>query len=175
MNDVLTDALINSLTPIGLKFPKSIPKKRKTMADYAQKQRQMPKVAKKKKSMGKRLPSIKSIKDKANTLFSNFIKNRDNRTCVLCKSTLSPTAGHLIKRGKMATKFDEGNVFCLCNKCNFKDWKTDAYHDVYVAWFIEKYGASKYIVLVEKSKQIKQMKRADFENIIKRYGHMAKP
>lgn len=65
------------------------------------------------------LPSIKSLKRKADSLFSKFIIVRD-RKCVLCHSTISLTNGHLIKRGVMATRYHEQNCNCLCAKCNFK-------------------------------------------------------
>lgn len=116
----------------------------------------------------KKIPSIKKIKKQAWDAFSLFIRNRDKK-CVLCNSIKGFSAGHLIPRGKSATKFDENNVFGLCSTCNFRDRFEPGYHDKYVAWYFIKFGAGRYIKLVEKSQQIKQRKRQDFEDIIKKY------
>ena len=115
----------------------------------------------------KRLPSISSLKKKADAVFSIFIRNRDGNKCVLCNSTDRVQCGHLIKRGKMATRYDEVNCHCLCSICNFKD-QYEPQH--YTRWFVKNYGALMYEDLVDRSKGIKQMKRIDYEGIIKKYG-----
>lgn len=122
--------------------------------------------AKKKKSMRKRLPSVKSLKRKADSFFSKFIIARDKK-CVLCSATTELTNGHLIKRGKMSTRYDEINCHALCSGCNYKD-NFEPQH--YSEWFIKKYGVEEYFELVDTSKEIKQFKRQDFLDIIKKYG-----
>lgn len=153
-----------------IKFPKSIPKPKRTMIDYARAKNKphMP-LKRMKKVKRTKLPSIKSLKKRAWDLFSIFIRNRDSR-CVLCNSVKGFSAGHLIPTGKSATKFDENNVFGLCSTCNFRDRFERGYHDRYVAWYFIKFGAGRYIKLVEKSQQLKQRKRIDYLEIIKRYG-----
>lgn len=116
-----------------------------------------------------KLPSIKSLKRKADKVFSAFIRNRDKR-CVLCNSVKGLSAGHLIKRGKMATRYDENNVFGLCSSCNFRDFMEQSYHDFFISWYIKKFGASSFIDLVEKSRKTIKANRLFFENIIKKYG-----
>jgi hypothetical protein len=143
-------------------FPKPIPKVKR-----AKKLRRMTYKGGKKKKRAI-LPSLSSLKRKADSLFSKFIINRDKK-CVLCNSTYNLTNGHLIKRGNMSTRYDEINCHCLCSKCNFKDWKVRSYHDVYIAWFIKSYGTPFYYNLVNKI-GIKQMKRQDYLEIIKKYS-----
>jgi len=167
MKKVLTDAFVNSLTPIRLKFPKPIPKKPLTMVDYAKNKRLMPKVAKKKKSKP-HLPSIKSLKRKADNFFSKFIIARDKK-CVLCGAITELTNGHLIKRGIMSTRYHEQNCNCLCSKCNFKDWKFRSYHDKYVLWFIDKYGLEAYSQIVMMDQVLVKANREFFEGVIKKY------
>ena len=170
--DVLTDAFKNSLVPIGLKFQKPTPKPRKTMLDYAKNMAKKRIVTRlkstKHKSTRKRLPSIKKIKKQAWDLFSLFIRARDKK-CVLCGSVKGFSAGHLISIQRTATKFDENNVFGLCSTCNFKDRFVEGYHDFYVSWYIEKYGGKQYTRLVSKSTELKQYKRIDYEELIKKY------
>lgn len=133
--------------------------------------RVMPKVKRKGKKRSK-LPSITSIKDKAWNCFSLFIRARDKK-CVLCGSIKGFSAGHLISRQRTPVKFDENNVFGLCSTCNFKDRFVEGYHDVFVAWYIDNYGALPYTDLVERSKGTKQMKRVDYELLIKKYGRVS--
>lgn len=122
----------------------------------------------KKAGKRKKLPSISSLKKKADNLFSLFIRERDKR-CVIgggkCRGSLQ--CGHLIKRGKMATRYDEVNCNCLCEYHNYLD---NFDHDIYVSWFLRNYGALMYQDLVERSRGIRQMKRLDFMDIISKYG-----
>lgn len=115
----------------------------------------------------KRLPSIKSLKTKADATFSIWIRARDKNTCVICHSRENIQCGHLIKRGKMATRYNELNCHALCSSCNYKD-NFEPQH--YLSWFLLEHGKDWYIYLVNFSKVIKQMKRIDFEEIIKKYG-----
>lgn len=88
--------------------------------------------------------------------FSLYIRTRDKFRCVLqdipehtCTGT-SLQAGHVIPRGKRATKYDELNVHAQCAGSN-KQHKY--YPELYNGWFIMKYGGNTYLDLVLKSKQ----------------------
>ena len=185
MKKILTDEMMKGLTPIEyFTYPKPIKPPKKTMRDYALyagikkvlKSRQAikdriakyhttsVKVGRKHK---KRLPSISSLKKKADAVFSIFIRNRDGNKCVLCNSTDRVQCGHLIKRGKMATRYDETNCHALCSSCNYKD-NFEPWH--YACWFIFENSDIAYQALINKSRGIKQMKRIDYEGIIKKYG-----
>jgi len=171
----LTPQFLSTLKPVSMVhgssftlFPKPVKKPKKTMRDYA---KNMAKNKRRKavpaKIKRKRMPSIKSLKNKADLLFSKFIRERDI-ICVLhnnkCKGAVQ--CGHLIKRGKMITRYDEVNCNALCEYHNYLD---NFEHDHYVSWFVREYGALPYLDLVEKSKSIKQMKRQDYLDIISKY------
>jgi rubredoxin len=163
-------------------FPKVI--KHKTVRDYRDvgfaanprkcgnykkhlKKRTVARVVKRKRIGRHKSPSISKLKKKADAVFSNFIRARDNWTCVLCGRKEIVQCGHLIKRGKAATRYDEINCHCLCSICNFKD-QYETWH--YATWFIKEYGATMFKDLVEKSKGIKQMKRQDYLDLIEKYA-----
>lgn len=115
----------------------------------------------------KKLPSIPYLKKKANKVFSDFIRKRDGWRCVLCGSTYLIQNGHLIKRGKKIHLFSELNCHALCSACNYRD---NYDHDVYVRWFIEKFGVAKYKKLVDTKEDLKQLKRQDYLDIIEKYS-----
>jgi transcription elongation factor Elf1 len=119
----------------------------------------------------KKLPKLSAVKRKANLTFSNFIRERDGWRCVLCGSTSVVQCGHLIKRGKKIHLFSEVNCHALCSRCN---WKDNYDHDVYVMWFIKKYGVRAYDKLVATKENLCQMKRADYLNIIEKYKMIIK-
>lgn len=148
--------------------------KKRSVARMVKKPRRMTQVRRKGKKTSKiarkRLPSIKSLKTKADNLFSLYVRGRDKK-CVMCQTANNLTAGHLIKRGKMATRYDENNVFALCATCNFRDFHDSAYHDRFIQWYINRFGAKRYSCLVDKSWKIKQMKRQDFMDIISKYAN----
>lgn len=84
--------------------------------------------------------------------FSLYIRQRD-KTCVLaqfggCWGHLQ--AGHVIGRGKKATKYAEDNVFAQCQAHN----NLHRYHpQLYYSWYIEKFGAKAFQWLFKRSQQ----------------------
>lgn len=117
----------------------------------------------------KKLDSLPKLVKKADTVFSNFIRTRDNFTCVLCGSKNIPQNGHLIKRGKRATRFDEKNCNCQCASCNIRH---NYYPEPYTSWFINRYGAKEYQDLVRRAgNENKPYKytRQELNEIIERY------
>ena len=111
-------------------------------------------------------PTLPKLLKRADTVFSTFIRTRDNYTCVLCGSRFRPQNGHLIKRGKKNVRFDEDNCHCQCSSCNYKH---NHYPEIYINWFIRKFGAEKFDTLTEKSKVMKQFKVWELEEIISKY------
>ncbi len=73
-----------------------------------------------------RLPSIKSLKRRADRLFSLFIRKRfadayGRVSCVTCQARLhwkKANAGHFIKRQFVATRYDARNCHVQCVHCN---------------------------------------------------------
>lgn len=86
------------------------------------------------------------------TEFSLYIRKRDGQ-CVLgmynmhvCRGPLQ--AGHVIGRTRRATKYDEQNVFAQCRASNYDH----RYHpEIYIDWFISRFGDIRYSDLVAKS------------------------
>ena len=154
-------------------FPKVITKKesqyerllryRKNSVERA---RRHVKAKKVRKARRVKLPSIRSLKLKADKLFGAYIRNRDGNKCVLCGSTRNPNCGHLIKRGKLATRWDEINCSCLCSGCNYKD---NFEHDHYVLYFLREYGQPMYEDLLERSKRVVKLNRQMLNEIITKY------
>ena len=74
-------------------------------------------------------------------VFSIFIRNRDNHTCVICWSAEYPNNGHLFSRANLSTRWDEINCNCQCASDNIlheQDPKP------YTDWFIKNYGQHMY-------------------------------
>lgn len=112
----------------------------------------------------KKVPLNKLVK-KLDAVFSVWVRNRDKK-CVLCGTTNQLCNGHLLKRGKHATRFDEKNCNCLCMSCNYRD---EFDHDLYVSWFLEKYGEREYLDLVKKGHTIKKWSRDELEEMLIKY------
>ena len=158
-------------------FPKPPPKKKKTMIDYRDSGLNRNVIKKHLKLLKKttpslrvkrkKLPSISKLKKKADLVFSVWIRERDKNQCVLCHKKTDIQCGHLIKRGKMATRYNEMNCHALCSRCNYKD-NFEPWH--YASWFIFENSDIAYQALINISKGIKQMKRCDYELLIKKYG-----
>ena len=71
--------------------------------------------------------TLKYWKTKIDKPFHEYIRRRDADDdsgycqCISCKKTIHFTesdAGHLVSRGKLATRWDERNVNAQCRKCN---------------------------------------------------------
>ena len=75
--------------------------------------------------------TIKSLKRKLDRVFSLYIRQRDHGKCYTCgvkRDIREMDAGHYIKRGHYATRYDERNVHCQCRACNrFKGGMMDEY------------------------------------------------
>lgn len=114
----------------------------------------------------KRKLSLRGLLKKADLVFSKWVRAREPK-CVLCGSTTNLQAGHLIKRGKRAVRFDPLNVHTLCSGCNYRD---NFDHDQYVRWFLINYGSKQYIKLISDGDKIKKFTRIELEEIIYKYS-----
>lgn len=61
--------------------------------------------------------------DKADRVFSQYIRTRDNWTCQRCGKRYEPPTSalhcsHFMGRGKEATRFDEDNADAMCYGCH---------------------------------------------------------
>lgn len=76
---------------------------------------------------------------------SNIIRRRDGYQCVLCGSREEPQCGHVIVRGKMGTRYNLRNMYCLCATHNVED-RFD--HSRYTTYFLNRWGLTEWQRLV---------------------------
>lgn len=119
--------------------------------------------------MAKKLRSKKALIAHADRAFSLYIRNRDKR-CVLtdigdCASNGAGQLcnGHMIKRGKWTTRFDEMNCNTLCFECNYRD---NNYPHHYVNWFLKKYGQDEFDRLYIQSKEVLDKRMSSLRNYL---------
>ncbi len=109
----------------------------------------------------------KSLKKKAWTIFSKWIRNRDNNTCITCgKSTpeVSIHAGHYCHNRE---SFNERNIHAQCMGCN---WRKKGNMRYYTIKMIEWYGIEYVKKLLESEKTKPKLESAEFYlKIIKKY------
>lgn len=109
------------------------------------------------------------LKDKADEVFSRYVRTRDQGTCITCgiqKPISEMQAGHYVSRRHLSTRFDEWNVNCQCVSCNvFLKGNMVKYSRA----LMDKYGDEIIKTLDDLSKQKRQMKKADYIEIILNY------
>jgi len=108
---------------------------------------------------------------KLTKIFNEYIRLRDNNTCVICGSTQNPTAGHLFSCVNHSTKWDEDNVFCQCRNCNYYH-ETNAYP--FTKWYIEKFGKEKLDKLFFKHNLTAKFSNSDLITMINIYTNKLK-
>lgn len=91
--------------------------------------------------------------DKADKVFSLYIRTRDNWTCQRCKTKYGPPTSalhcsHFMGRGKEATRFDEDNADALCYGCHRYFTAHPAEHYL---WQVETKGQDKVDDLILRS------------------------
>lgn len=91
--------------------------------------------------------------DKADRVFSEYIRTRDNWTCQRCNNHYTPPTSalhcsHFQGRGKEATRFDEQNADALCYGCHMYFTANPAEH---YAWQVQRKGQKTVDLLVLRS------------------------
>ena len=104
--------------------------------------------------------------DKADKLFSEYIRTRDNWTCQRCLKRYEPPTGalhcsHFMGRGKEATRFEPKNADALCYGCHRYFTAHPAEH---YAWQVERKSQAIVDQLVLQSSTYKKKNR-DLEAI----------
>lgn len=64
---------------------------------------------------------VSTLKKKLDTVFSQYIRNRDGGKCYTCSKQDDPKRmqnGHFVPRQYLATRYDEVNCHCQCYACN---------------------------------------------------------
>lgn len=94
----------------------------------------------------------KKLIDKLDKIVSLIVRLRDKK-CVTpsVKCTKVLQCSHLIKRGKLPTRFDLDN----CNtQCSYHNYLHNNYPEIYTEWWLNKYGQEKYNHLIAQSQKI---------------------
>lgn len=110
---------------------------------------------------------------KTDKAFSDYIRKRDNWTCVICgcQDREILQSGHLFSRQNTSTRWDPEAVFCQCSYCNDRhEYDTLPYF----TWFIQEFGKEKFQELKKKSWQIKRMYVSDMKDLEKYFREKAK-
>lgn len=118
---------------------------------------------------------MKTIKiDKLDTLFSKFIRARDNWTCQRCHKRYEPPTGalhcsHFWGRGNKATRYDSGNCDALCYGCHSL-WEASKQGD-YRDFKLRQLGQEQYDALEKRARSTIQFgeyeKKLKFEELKK--------
>ncbi len=99
-----------------------------------------------KRKYQKATPRQKAVRH-ADQWMSKYIRARDRR-CYICGKTDNLQNGHLITRGKFATRWDEKNCKCQCSGCNKRH---EFQPEIFTSMWIEENGIEAYQELVKKS------------------------
>ena len=119
----------------------------------------------------KKLPSLASLKRKADRVFSAWIRRRDalpdgTGRCISCGIITKLQAGHWIKRGHLALRYDPRNVHGQCVRCNhFLGGNEGAY----AAALVRKYGVGAIEDMLSRKHNVTKLSRDDYLSIIERY------
>ena len=124
----------------------------------------------------RKLPTLKSLEKKLDRVFSEYIRKRDadeggTVACVTCGKLFfwrDIQAGHWVKRGHRAVRWDERNVYPQCPRDN--KWLNGA-QDEMAAHIIRKHGAETIDELLRLKKTVVKHTRADLEAMIERYSN----
>ena len=121
--------------------------------------------------------------DKADLLFSKYIREKADWTCERCGKLYPPPttalqASHYFGRANEATRFDEDNVAAHCMGCHMRFTANPHEH---TEWVKQKLGPERYKVLVKRSNEYKRKDRkAEFlrvkelyDALLRRKGKMA--
>lgn len=99
-------------------------------------------------------------RDKADAVFSTYIRKRANWTCERCGKyggEGSCEVSHFHGRRHENTRYDVENVFCLCHSCH--RFFTENPHD-HSAWVMKRLGHQRYTALVVRANTYKKKDRA---------------
>jgi len=123
-----------------------------------------------KRSKRKRLPSIPSLKRKADKALSKYVlahaKSQWVYKCPVCQVRPIKVCAHLISRKRTIIRWNSSNVYPCCGPCN---WQERYYPDISRAWFIQNWGVNRYLDLVKVSRNKFEPTRRYLEALIRNY------
>lgn len=116
---------------------------------------------------------LKRLSNKADKLFSLYIRARDNRlfnkVCPLCEKKPIQCCFHFITRKRKAVRWNVQNAVGACHTCNYLE---NYFSDLSRYWYIKKFGVNQYLSLVENGRQDFTPTKEDLENVIITYNKM---
>lgn len=143
--------------------PARAPKARKPLARKTPLKRT---AAPRKSPPKKRAPSIKTLREKADRLFSEYIRARDGR-CITCSTTEALQCSHFYgKKARPAVRYDPMNAHAQCARCHLAHHKHDP--GKYMDWMRQHYSEDELDALQYRSHGIAKRDRAYFLEVIHR-------
>ena len=139
------------------------------MPYYMKRKKATPDKPKKKAS-----PSLSTLVDRLDTVFSRYIRLRDAMPsgmfrCISCgkiKPIEQADCGHFHSRTHMSTRFDEDNCHAECRYCN----RFSADHIIgYRENLIKKIGEQRFMLLDIKAHETKKWSHFELEQLAKYY------
>jgi hypothetical protein len=106
----------------------------------------------------------KKLISKLDTIVSLLVRTRDKK-CVTPspKCTKILQCSHLIKRGKLPTRFSLENCNC---QCSYHNYLHNNYPEIYTEWWLGKYGQEKYNTLIRDSQKIWKPSIAELSELL---------
>jgi hypothetical protein len=105
--------------------------------------------------------------------FSVWVRSHDAKgdmnECFTCRKIAlwrNLQAGHYVKRGHMAVRFDEGNVKPQCARCNLY---LRGNMDEFARRIVFHYGAEELERIMKKKWEVKKFTREELEGLIAKY------
>ena len=122
----------------------------------------------------KRKPSFKSLKNKLDAIFSQYIRRKDATSqglavCVSChavKPWKEQQCGHYVSRTYLATRWDERNCAVQCGTCNVL---RRGNYPAYTLYMLRKYGQGVIEELEALRHKPIKLTAADLEDLILAY------
>ncbi len=115
--------------------------------------------------------SVNAWKKKAWTVFSKWIRERDEYKCYTCPAR-GQQAGHFISRRINAVLYDEMNVHAQCYFCNnYQAGNIGVYADR----LMREYGTDAFQELLKRAKGSKQFTVPELKGIIEKYQVIHNP
>ena len=113
--------------------------------------------------MSKITKKKKTLRTKADRLFSIYIRNRD-KFCVRCGKSGNLQCAHIISRAVLATRYDDENALTLCPNCHINFAHKNPL--LFSEFIYKRLGEKKYWELIEKGKRIGNLKPDFYEEVI---------
>lgn len=138
-------------------------KRLKRTSSFARK-KPLKRAAKKRKRREK--TPLEKAHDKLWRLLSQYIRDRDNWTCVTCgkrETGRSMHGGHYVPGSNKATKYDPHNVHAQCVRCNFHEHSNATEYSLFI---VEKYGQEEHARIVKDGRGLKQWKLEELLTLI---------